>query len=163
MTNPLLSPSTLPFQLPDYANLTDAHVREALEVGMAEQLEALRALADNSEPATVANVLEAWETSGATLDRTLSAFWVAKSADTNDERDAIMAEFAPRLSGHADTIMLDPALYARLTALRDRADAGEVELDEQDEFLLTERLRDYERGGITLDEPGQARDRKSVV
>ena len=46
MTNPLLSPSTLPFSLPDYASLTDAHVREALEVGMGEQLEALRTLAD---------------------------------------------------------------------------------------------------------------------
>ncbi len=160
MTNPLLTPSTLPFSLPDYENLTDAHVREAVEVGMAEQLEALRALAEDPEPATVENVLHAWETSGATLDRTLSAFWVAKSADTNDERDAIMAEFAPRLAAHTDTIMLDESLYARLTRLRERADAGEVDLDEQDEFVLTERLRAYERGGITLDEPGQARLRE---
>lgn len=160
MTNPLLSPSVLPFSLPDYATLTDAHVREAMETGMAEQLSALRMLAEDTEPATVANVLHAWETSGATLDRTLSAFWVAKSADTNDERDAIMAEFAPRLAAHSDTIMLDTGLYARLTALRERADAGEVELDEQDEFVLDERLRAYERGGITLDEPGQARLRE---
>ena len=160
MTNPLLSPSTLPFSLPDYASLTDAHVREALEVGMGEQLEALRTLADDPAPATVANVLHAWETSGATLDRTLSAFWVAKSADTNDERDAIMAEFAPRLSEHGDTIMLDADLYARLTQLRERADAGEVELDEQDQFVLTERLRAYERGGIALPEAEQARLRE---
>ena len=160
MTNPLLAPSTLPFSLPDYATMTDAHVREAIEVGMAEQLDALRLLAADPEPATVANVLHAWETSGATLDRTMSAFWVARSADTNPERDAIMAEFAPRLAAHSDTIMLDPDLYARLRALRERADAGEVELDEQDEFVLDERLRGYERGGITLDEPGQARLRE---
>ena len=52
--------------------------------------------------------------SGATLDRTLSAFWVAKSADTNDERDAIMAEFSPRLAAHQDAILMDADLYARL-------------------------------------------------
>ncbi len=160
MSNPLLQPSRLPFGLPDYANLTDAHVREALEVGMAEQLAALRALAADEEPPTVENVLHAWERSGATLDRTLSAFWVAKAADTNEERDAIMAEFSPRLAQHKDAIMLDPSLHARLRALRERAEVGEVELDEQDDFALTERLRGYERGGVDLPADAQARLRE---
>ena len=157
MTNPLLRPSDLPFQLPDYATITDAHVREALETGMTEQLAALRRLADNPVPATVENVLHAWERTGAILDRAILAFWVAQAADTNDERDAIMAEFMPRLAQHSDAILLDPLLYARLTQLRDRAAAGEVVLDEQDEFALSERLRDYERGGITLPEEQQER------
>ena len=160
MSNPLLEPFTLPFSLPDYASITDAHVREALEVGMSEQLEALRALAADDEPATVENVLHAWERSGAILERTLSAFWVAKAADTNDERDAIMAEFSPRLAQHKDAIMLDPALHARLRALRERVDAGDVEVDEQDEFALTERLRGYERGGVNLPEDAQSRLRE---
>jgi peptidyl-dipeptidase Dcp len=160
MTNPLLSPSSLPFSLPDYATITDGHVREAIEAGMAEQLAALRQLAEDPEPATVSTVLHAWERSGATLDRTLGAFWVAKSADTNDERDAIMAEFMPRLAEHSDAILLDEALYARLRRLRERADAGEVELDEEDEFVLRERLRAYERGGIALPADAQARLRE---
>ena len=160
MSNPLVHPSALEFSLPDYASIADADVREALEVGMAEQLSALRALAQAEEPATVENVLHAWETTGATLDRTLSAFWVARAADTNDERDAIMTEFSPRLAQHRDAIMLDPALYARLRELRERADAGEVELDEQDEFVLTERLRSYERGGVSLPEEQQGRLRE---
>ncbi|QFG69839.1 M3 family metallopeptidase [Ornithinimicrobium pratense] len=160
MANPLLAPSALEYSLPDYARIRDAHVREALEVGMAEQLAALRALAQSQEPATVENVLHAWETSGATLDRTLAAFWVAKAADTNDERDAIMTEFSPRLAQHSDAIMLDPDLYARLRALRERADAGEVELDKQDEFVLIERLRGYERGGVNLPEDRQTRLRE---
>lgn len=150
----------LPFQLPDYASITDAQVREALEVGMAEQLAALREIGDDTEPATVSNVLHAWEHSGATLNRTLQAFWVAKAADTSEERDAIMAEFMPRLAQHTDAILLDRSLYARLTQLRDRAESGEVGLDEQDEHLLRERLRDYERGGITLPEKQQERLRE---
>ncbi|AXH96498.1 M3 family metallopeptidase [Ornithinimicrobium avium] len=157
MTNPLLSPSTLPFALPDYAAITDAHVREALEVGMEEHLAELGELGKDEEPATVENVLHAWERSGSTLDRTLSAFWVARSADTTPGRDALMAEFSPRLAAHQDAILLDRSLYERLVALRERADAGQVALDEQDAYLLTRLLADYERGGIALPPAEQAR------
>ncbi|MGA8254987.1 MAG: M3 family metallopeptidase [Nocardioides sp.] len=155
--NPLLTPSSLPFALPDYQRITDAHVREALEVGLAEQLAELRAISESTEEPTVANTLEAWERSGATLQRTLSAFWVAKAADTNPERDAIEEEFAPRLAAHEDAILLDSALYARLRALGARRDAGEVTLDDEAAFLLERRLLDFERGGIALDSDTQSR------
>ena len=82
--NPLLAPSTLTFGLPDYASITDAHFREAIEAGMAEQLAELDEVARDTSDATVANVLEAMERTGATLTRAMNAFWVAKSADTND-------------------------------------------------------------------------------
>ncbi|GAA1185805.1 M3 family metallopeptidase [Ornithinimicrobium humiphilum] len=160
MTNPFLTPSTLPFALPDYAHATDAHAREALEIGMEQHLAELRQIAEDGSPATVENVLHAWERSGQVLERTLSAFWVARSADTNPERDAIMAELSPRLAAHSDAILLDPALYGRLRALAERAEAGEVELDEQDAFNLSERLRAYERGGITLPAEQQERLRE---
>ncbi len=150
MTNSLLSPSTLPFKLPDYAHLTDAHYREAIERGMAEHLVELTAIAGDEEPATVANVLDAWERSGALLTRAMNAFWVAKAADTNEERDAIEEEMAPRLAQHSDAILLNQDLYARLTALRERHAAGEVALDPQEAHLLSENLKDFERGGIAL-------------
>src|SRR5690606_9849339 len=140
--------------------ITDAQVKEALEVGMAEQLAALREIGDCTEPATAQNVLHAWERSGATLNRTLQAFWVARAADTNPERDALMTEFMPRLAQHTDAILLDRTLYARLTQLRDRAQAGEVHFDVEDEYVLFDRLRDYERGGIALPEDEQERLRE---
>lgn len=160
MTNSLLSPSTLPFGLPDYANLTDADFRAAIEQGMAEHLVELDEIAKDTAPATVANTLEAWERSGSLLTRAMNAFWVAKAADTNDERDAIEEDLAPRLAQHEDAILLNAALYARLTDLRDRRDAGEVTLDAQETHLLTERLKDFERGGIALPEDQQARLRE---
>ncbi len=160
MTNSLLSPSTLPFALPDYAGLSDADFREGIEVGMREQLAELDAIATDDSPATVASVLEAWERSGATLTRSMHAFWVAKAADTNDERNAILEEMAPRLAAHQDAILLDARLYERLRALEARVQAGEVELDEQEAHLLSERLRDYRRGGIDLGETEQQRLRE---
>lgn len=157
MTNPLLTPSTLPFALPDWARITDEHVREALTAGMAEQLTELRALAADPEPATAENVLEAWERSGATLTRAQSAFWVAKAADTSAGRDALAEEFAPLLAAHEDAVLLDRPLYDRVRALAARVDAGEVELDEEQAYLLHRRLRDFERGGVALPEADQER------
>ena len=160
MTNTLLTSSTLPFALPDYASITDEHVREAAEIGMVEHLAELEAIAANPEPATVENVLHAWERSGATLDRTISAFWVARSADTTPERDAIMADLSPKLAAHSDAILLNRGLYDRLQALEERAGNGDVELDEEDAYNLTRRLKDYERGGIGLAEDDQQRLRE---
>ena len=160
MTNSLLSPSTLPFDLPDYANLSDADFREAIERGMAAHLLELDAIADSTEPATVDNVLAAWERSGSLLTRAMNAFWVAKAADTNDERDAIEEDIAPRLAQHQDAILLNASLYARLTQLRDGRDRGEVTLDAQEAHLLSERLKDFERGGIARPEDQQARLRE---
>ncbi|GAA5164397.1 M3 family metallopeptidase [Ornithinimicrobium tianjinense] len=157
MTNPLLAPSELPFALPDYANLTDEHVREAALLGMDEQLRELAAVAADTAPATVENVLHAWERTGRTLTRTMAAFWVARAADTTPARDALMAELSPLLAAHSDAVMLDEALFRRLVALRARADAGEVTLDEQDEHLLTRRLQDFRRSGIDLAEDGKER------
>ncbi|MDO5736945.1 MAG: M3 family metallopeptidase [Propionibacteriaceae bacterium] len=160
MSNPLLQPSTLAFQLPDYAALTDAHVREGLDVGMAQQVVELNTIAANAEPATVANTLEAWERSGQTLGRTLNAFWVAKSADTNPERDAIMAEYSPKLARHSDSILLNTALFDRLQELAGRQTEGEITLDEQETHLLSERLREFTRGGIQLSEDDKDRLRE---
>ncbi len=157
MPNSLLAPSTLPFALPDYARLTDDDFREAIDVGMREQLEELAAIAADTSPATVESVLEAWDRTGQTLTRAVNAFWVAKSADRNDARDAIEAEMAPRLAAHADAILLDRGLYDRLRALVARRDAGEITLDDEEAHLLHRRLLDYERGGIHLPEADQQR------
>ena len=37
--NPFLTPSTLPFGMPPFAQIRDEHYREAFELGMAQQLD----------------------------------------------------------------------------------------------------------------------------
>ncbi len=157
MSNSLMHPSSLDFQLPDYAAITDEGVRHALDAGMAQHIEELDAIAQNTDPATVQNTLEEWERSGRILSRALSAFWVAKAADTNPERDAIVAEYSPKLAVHSDAILLNKALYERLRSLATRRDSGEIALDTQDAHLLSEQLREFERGGIAL--PDDDKDR----
>ena len=52
MTNPLLSPSPLPFGLPPFADITAEHYAEAVEAGLAEHLAEIQAIVDTPEPAS---------------------------------------------------------------------------------------------------------------
>ncbi|MDO5285821.1 MAG: M3 family metallopeptidase [Actinomycetia bacterium] len=160
MTNPLLAEQTLPYGIQDFTSISDADWRQAIEEGMTQQRAALDALATSTEPATVANVLEAWERSDELLSRASAGFWTLKSSDTNDERDQIETDLSPALAAHSTAITLDRRLYDRLQALRQRADAGEVELDAESEWLLSERLRQMRRLGIDLPADKQQRLRE---
>ncbi|AKT51997.1 M3 family metallopeptidase [Arsenicicoccus sp. oral taxon 190] len=158
--NRLLSESTLPHHLPPYADLTDDDYREAVVEGMAAHLRELDAIATDTSPATVTTVLEAFDRSGRLLARSADAFYPAVAAHATPRRDEIRAELAPLLAAHQDAVLLDRRLYDRFVALRDRVDAGEVELDDESAWLLSETLKDFERGGIALDPDGQARLRE---
>src|SRR5688572_21075014 len=119
----------LPYGVPDFDNLGDEDYREGLVEAMAAQLAALEELAA--------------QTCG-----------TVKSADTTARREQIEAEMMPQLAAHNDSIYLNRAIFDRFAALDERARAGEVELDEQDAWLLSEILRTFRRAGITLDEAG---------
>lgn len=153
--NPFAAPSTLAYELPDFAAIRTEHYQPAIEAGMAEQLGELAAIADNPEPPTVANVIEAWESSGELFTRALNAFYTKQPADTDDELDAIEAAIAPQLAAHGDAIYLNRALYDRVAALDARARAGEVKLDAQSAYWLERRLLTFERAGVNLPEAEQ--------
>ncbi len=156
-TNPLSAPSALPYGLPDFAAITDEHYREAALTGMADHLAEIDAIASNPEPPTPVNVLDAWEASGRTIRRALNTFFTHQAADTNDAKDAIEEELAPKLAAHFDAIMLNRRLYERCVALQHRADAGEVSLDADAAWLLHENLREFRQRGVGLDDDDQQR------
>jgi peptidyl-dipeptidase Dcp len=153
--NPVAS-TALPYALHDFAHITADDWREALSDGMAEQLAELDVIATDPNPPTAENVLDAWERSGQLLGRAAMGFWTLKEADTSDDLDAIEEEMSPNLAAHSDAIMLDGRLYDRLVALDARVTAGEVTLDEQAAWLLSEKLRDFRRLGVNLPDADQA-------
>lgn len=158
--NPFASRSTLRFELPDFAAIRAEHYVPAFEQGMSEHLSELAAIAADPEPASVANVIDAWEASGQLLNRAVLAFFTVKPADTTPELDAIEEEMAPRLAQHSDAIYLDRALYDRLVSLKVRAEAGEVTLDGQAGYWLERTTQAFERAGVQLGEAEQARLRE---
>ncbi|MEG8103921.1 dipeptidyl carboxypeptidase II, partial [Xanthomonas hortorum pv. gardneri] len=64
--NPLLTPSTLPFQAPPFDKIKDSDYLPAFEEGMRLQLAAIRKIADNPEPPTFDYTIEAMDRGGET-------------------------------------------------------------------------------------------------
>jgi len=158
--NPFAAPSTLAYELPDFAAIRAEHYLPAARAGMAEQLADVRAIAAETAPATAENVLDAFERTGQLLRRSATVFFSTLSADSTPELEAVEAELAPELAAHEDAIFMDRDLYGRFSALADRAASGEVTLDDQQSWLLHKTLDRFTRAGVALDDAHQARLRE---
>ncbi|WP_052432615.1 M3 family metallopeptidase [Streptacidiphilus carbonis] len=150
MSNPFLSPSTLPFELPPFTEIREEHYLPAFEAGMAEQLAEVAAIAGSPEPPTFENTIEALERSGAVLNRVSLAFFNVTSSDTSPVLQAVDAETSPRLAAHSDAINLDQALFARIDALYQQR--AELRLDPESEHVLERYHARFVRAGARLGE-----------
>lgn len=160
-TNPLLSASTLPFQAPPFDRIKDSDYLPAFNEGMKQHLAEVRKIADNAEPATFDNTIEALERSGETLDRVSRVFFGLVQADTNEARQKIQEEVAPKLAEHQDEISLDPKLFARIKTLYDqRASLG---LDPVQTRLVERDYQEFVRAGAQLNDADKAALRKLNV
>ncbi|WP_055591310.1 M3 family metallopeptidase [Peterkaempfera griseoplana] len=155
--NPFFSPSTLPYELPPFAEIREEHYLPAFERGMAEQLAEIQAITADPAPPTFENTVVALERSGALLRRVENVFFNQASADTNDAVQAVDAEISPRLAAHADAIHLDRALFERLETLYgQRAELG---LDAESLRLLERYRTRFVRAGALLPEADRERMR----
>src|SRR5438046_9077715 len=62
--NPLLTESSLPYQIPPFDKIKDEHFEPAVEAGMREELKEVEAVANNSEKPTFDNTIVALERTG---------------------------------------------------------------------------------------------------
>ena len=117
MTNPLLSPSTLPYGLPPFADIDDAHYAEAVEAGLAEHLAEIQAIVDTPAAPTFENTALAMERSGRLLDRAAASFFTLVSADASDAIRDLETRLSPLFAAHQDAVYLNRGLYERFAAL----------------------------------------------
>jgi peptidyl-dipeptidase Dcp len=153
--NPFFQPSSLPYQLPPFDQITDAHYAPAFERGMVEHSAEVAAIADNPEPASFENTIVAMERSGQLLSRVSRVFFNLAGAHTNDAIQAVQAEMAPKLSAHQDAIALNPALFERVEALYQNRDS--LGLDPEQKRLLERYRTDFVRAGAQLDDAQKTR------
>lgn len=153
--NPFFVESDLPFGMPRFDLIENRHFRPAFERGMAEELREVEAIASDAEPPTFENVFVALERSGQLHRRVRAVFSNLTSAHTDDEKEAIRSELAPKLAAHFDEIRLNPRLFQRIEAVHARLD--ELELDAESRRLVERYYTDFVRGGATLDEAGKER------
>ncbi|WP_017544356.1 M3 family metallopeptidase [Nocardiopsis prasina] len=150
--NPFLSPSELPYRLPDFAAVREEHFLPAFEQGVAEHLAEVDAIARDPEPATFDNTIAALERSGATLRRVEVVLHTLTGSDASDGIREIEKEIAPRSTRHRDAISLNRDLWARIQ---------QVSTDDPQEAWLLERYRlDFVKAGADLGEDEQERLRE---
>ena len=153
VANPFFTESTLPFHAPPFDKIKDSDYTPAIEEGMKGQLSEIEAIANNPQPPTFANTLEAMERSGQLLTRVTKVFFNLSQSNTNDTIQKIKAEEAPKLAAHSDSIYLNAKLFSRVKALYDQRDA--LKLDRESRFLTERYYKAFVRAGANLSEADQ--------
>lgn len=154
-TNPLLTASTLDFGLPDYRLIEPGHYLPAFAHAFAEQRREIDAITRVRSMPTFENTLEAWERSGGTLARVSGVFFTVNGADATPDIQRVDAELAPLMAAHHDAIMLDSALYWRVSTLHEQRD--ELDLSAEQRYLLERRFIEMSHAGAALDDEAKAR------
>ena len=156
--NPFYAPSTLPYQAPPFDKIKDSDYQPAIEAGMAQQLEEIRAIADNPAPPTFENTLVAMEKTGALFRRATAAFDAVTGANTNPALQKVEEAEAPRLAAHHDAIYLDTKLYQRVAAIYSQRDS--LKLDPESQRLLEIVYKDFVHAGANLSDADKAKLKK---
>src|SRR5213595_2910696 len=146
--NPLLTESSLPYQIPPFDKIKDEHFEPAVEAGMREELKEVEAVANNSEKPTFENTIVALERTGRLLDRAERTFENLNACNTNPTLQKIETEIAPKLSAHRDAIHLNGKLFARIQELYEHRD--NLGLDPESAYLIERYYKDFVRAGAKL-------------
>ncbi|MEQ9259539.1 MAG: M3 family metallopeptidase [Roseovarius sp.] len=160
MTNPLLAPWTTEFELALFDKIEDAHFAPAFEEALTASRTEIAAIAENPEPPTFANTIEAMEKSGEALDKVLSVFFSVAGADSTPERQALQRAFSPKLAAFSSEVTANKALFQRIDTLWEgRAGLG---LSAEQERLLMLTRRRFIRAGAAL-EGAEAERMKAIM
>ena len=154
MTNPFFEPSTLPFGMPPFAEITDEHYLPAFEKGMADQLEEIHNITRRRDMPTFENTMIPLEESGQLLERVARVFFNKVSADGNDATAELEERIAPLLAAHSDAIKLDSQLFWRVKTLHDQLDG--LDLDDESRYLVERYFAEFTVAGAGLDDEQKA-------
>ena len=151
--NPFFAESPHYFNFPPFDLIANEHYQPAFEVGMAEQIAEVEAIAGQEAAPDFENTIVALELSGQLLNRVSSVFFALSSAHTNDDIQALQQQLAPELAAHYDAILLNRDLFARISALYENRD--DLGLDPESHRLLERTHIDFIRAGAGLSEEQQ--------
>jgi peptidyl-dipeptidase Dcp len=152
--NPLLSPSTLPFQAPPWDKIKSAHFSPAFDDAIAQHDKEIAAIAADTTPPTFDNVFVALEKSGQTLSRVQLAFNTVAGANTDDTLQALEEAVAPKLAAHQDSIYLNAPLFARIETIYKTRD--QLKLDPESKRLVEYEYQQFVMAGAKLSDADKA-------
>ena len=147
-TNPLLTPSALPFLAPPFDKIKDSDFQPALEAGMKRQLAEVEKIANNPAPPTFRNTLVALEKSGQMLTRVNQVFNVLTGANTDPELQKVQEQEAPKLAAHQDAIYLNARLFKRIQTIYN--ERNKLKLDPESQRLIEYYHQQFVLAGAKL-------------
>lgn len=113
-TNPFSSPSTLPYQAPDFTKIQPSHYEPAILKGIEAHVAEVDAITANPAEPTFDNTMRQFECSGEQLSRVLGVFFNLCAAHKSPELQELELKYTPILAGHHDKINFNEALYERI-------------------------------------------------
>lgn len=118
VNNPLLEKWVGPYGgVPAFDKFRVSDFKPALEAAMAENLNEIDVIANNSAKPTFENTIIPLEKSGATLSRASRIFEIYSSSLSSDEFKPVEAEMGPKLAAHFDKITQNDKLFQRIDTL----------------------------------------------
>ena len=154
-TNPLLHPSVLPYQLPDFRAIRPEHYLPAFDAAFAEHRAEIERITLVRSMPTFENTIEAIESAGETLERVAHAFYTVSSADATAEIQEIEEILAPLMAAHEDAIRLDARLYWRVAQVHENLAA--LGLTPEQRYLVERHFREMTHAGAALDDEAKER------
>ena len=152
--NPLLTPSPLPYGMPDYRAIRPEHYLPAFRAAFDQQLAEIRRITMVRSVPTFDNTIEALERSGELLERVSQTFYTVSSADATPEIQAVDEQLAPLMAAHHDAVTLDGALYWRVQQVHTQLD--DLDLSPEQRYLVVRRHREMTLAGAGLDDEAKA-------
>ena len=157
-SNPFLTGWDTPYGIPDFTQIQEKHYIPAIEMGIRQQQGEIDAIIANPDAPTFENVVEAYERSGAILDRVSMVLFNISESDATESLQKIVEEALPLISVHSDNIFMNPYFFKKVEALYNQID--ELGLNQEQKMTLKKLYNAFVKNGIALGEAEQARMRE---
>jgi len=157
-TNPFLTGWDTPYGIPDFDAVKEKHYVPAVEAGIAQQQAEIDAIIANPDTPTFENVVEAYERSGAILDRVVGVLFNLSESDGTESLQKIVEQILPMFSVHSDNIFMNPDFFAKVETLYN--DIDNLGLNQEQKMVLKKLYEGFVNNGIALGEAEQARMRE---
>ena len=157
-TNPFLTEWDTPYGIPDFGAVKEKHYVPAFEAGIAQQQAEIDAIIANPDAPTFENVVEAYEKSGAILDRAVGVLFNLSETDSTPALQEIVEQVLPLISVHSDNVFMNADFFKKVEVLYN--DMENLGLNQVQKMALKKLYNGFVKNGIALGEAEQARMRE---
>ena len=157
-TNPFLTEWNTPYGIPDFEAVQEKHYVPAVEAGIRQQQSEIDAIIADQDAPTFENVVEAYECSGAILDRVVGVLFNLSETDGTESLQKIVEQVLPKLSAHSDNIFMNPYFFKKVEVLYN--DMENLGLNQEQKMALKKLYNSFVNNGVALGEAEQARMRE---